>query len=298
MTPIDRADELASRFGLAIAPLFEQEAAPAPGVHSVLLDGAYGTFAMSVSEEELWRTPDPANWVWSSDVPHHVTVTSTQVAVLRWDRPKEARVFERGSIERNLDSFYGYLTEDRLRSNKSVVDHLVGFFRRLRSLAHAAGIPDVRATDLFTATLARLTAGPGIDLPAEAYGLAEDFHDLLARIDQRGLRAAIQEAEQGSGALSWLKLHPSLAIRHAGGQLFQEAHFELLRGATDFDLFGLVGASEVSTTSRGGAHFTPATLARSLVERAFQSLDVPVSQRNQLTLCDPACGSGAFLHEA
>lgn len=298
MTPIDRADQLASRFGLAIVPLFEQETMPAPGAHSILLDGAYGTFAMSVSEEELWRTPDPANWVWSSDVPHHVTVTPTQVAVLRWDQPKEARVFERGSIERNLDSFYGFLTEDRLRSNKSVVDHLVGLFRRLRSLAHAAGIPDVRATDLFIATMARLTVGPDIDLSAEAYGVAGDSHDLLARIDQRGLRAAIQEAEQGSGALSWLKLHPSLAIRHAGGQLFQEAHFELLRGATDFDLFGLVGASEVSTTSRGGAHFTPATLARSLVERAFQSLAVPVAQRDQLTLCDPACGSGAFLHEA
>lgn len=154
-------------------------------------------------------------------------MTPTQVAVLRWDRPKEARVFERGSIERNLDSFYGFLTEDRLRSNKSVVDHLVGLFRRLRSLAHAAGIPDVRATDLFTATLARLTVGPDIDLSAEAYGVAEDSHDLLARIDQSGLRAAIQEAEQGSGALSWLKLHTSLAIRHAGGQLFQEAHFEL-----------------------------------------------------------------------
>ena len=103
---------------------------------------------------------------------------------------------------------------------------------------------------------------------------------------------------QGTGALSLLRLHPALTIRHAGGQLFQEAHFELLRGATDFDLFGLVGASDVARESRGGTHFTPATLARCLVERALASLDPPVEQRNSLTLCDPACGSGAFLHEA
>lgn len=298
MSPADDTGNWARRFGLAVAPLFEHEAGSAPGCHSVLLDGAYGTFAMSVSEEELWREPGPANWVWSSDIPHHVTVTPTKVAVLRWDRPSETRVFERGSIERNLDRFYGFLTDDRLRSNRSVVDHLLGFFRRLRSLGHAAGLPDVRATDLFTASLARLIAREGESLSPATYGLAEDADELLTRLDQRGFQAIIQEVEQGAGALSWLRLHPSLAVRHAGGQLFQEAHFELLRGATDFDLFGLVGASEVAATSRGGTHFTPPTLARSLVERALASPSEPLDRRLDITLCDPACGSGAFLHEA
>jgi len=94
-----------------------------------------------------------------------------------------------------------------------------------------------------------------------------------------------------------LRLHPTLAVRHAGGQLFQEAHFELLRGSTDFDLFGLIGAPKVSEKSRGGTHFTPPTLARSVVERTLQVLG-DLSKRDELTLCDPACGSGAFLHES
>ena len=94
----------ARHFGLAMAPLFEHET-EAPGTHAVLLDGANGSFAMSLSDEELWRNPGPANWIWSSDVAHHVTVTAGKVAVLRWDRPADARVFERGSIERNLDRF-------------------------------------------------------------------------------------------------------------------------------------------------------------------------------------------------
>jgi adenine-specific DNA-methyltransferase len=134
MSSPDDSGQWARRFGLAVAPLFEQDAI-APGSHSVLLDGANGTFAMSVAEEELWRSHRPADWIWSSDVPHHVTVTSSKVAVMRWDRPEDARVYERGSVERNLEGFYGFLTEDRLRSNRSVVDHLLGFFRRLRSLA-------------------------------------------------------------------------------------------------------------------------------------------------------------------
>jgi SAM-dependent methyltransferase len=263
-----------------------------------LLDGALGTFAISITDDELWRSNGPANWAWSSDIAHHVTVTPTKVAVLRWDRASEPRVFGRESIERNLDRFYGFLIDDRLRSNRTVVEHLLGFFRRLRSLAHAARLPDTRATDLFTASLARLLAPDSRSLVPSAYGLADDADELIARIDDRGFKAVIQEVEQASGSLPWLRLHPSLAVRHAGGQLFQEAHFELLRGATDFDLFGLVGISEVSTTSRGGTHFTPPTLARSLVEQALMGLSGSLSQREELTLCDPACGSGAFLHEA
>lgn len=287
----------ASRFGLATAPLFENEAEAPAGMHTLLLDGMHGTFAMSEAEEELWRSPDPATWVWSSDVPHHVTVTGSKVAVLRWDRPNEPRVFERGSIERSLDRFYGFLNDDKVRSNRNVVEHMLSFFRRIRSLSHASGLPDKKATDVFTAVLARLINGDHGCSP-ELFGLSEDANDLLAKLDQNGLQAAVDEVKRGSAALSWMQLHPSLAIRHAGGQLFQEAHFELLRGATDFDLFGLVGLSDVAPISRGGTHFTPATLARSLVERAISSLAIPLAERNTLIICDPACGSGAFLHEA
>ena len=296
MSFADESGRWAHKFGLALAPMFEHEGAP-PGCHSVLLDGAYGTFAMSVGQEELWRSERPADWIWSSDIPHHVTVTASKVAVLRWDKPDEARVFDRQSIERNLERFYGFLTEDRLRSNRGVVEHLLGLFRRLRSLGHAANLPDTRATDLFTGALARLITGELAPSP-EVFGLAEDADQLLGAIDQRGLSAALDEVAQGAGALAMLQLHPALAVRHAGGQLFQEAHFELLRGASDFDLFGLIGKSEVAVTNRGGTHFTPATLARSLIERAFADLADPVHQRPALTICDPACGSGVFLHEA
>lgn len=297
MSMSDDPRHWAQRFGLAYAPLFEHDPANLRGDHAVLLDGAYGTFALSVSEDELWRDRDPADWIWSSDVPHHVTVTAAKVAVLRWDRPDAARVFDRRSVERSLERFYGFLNDDRLRSNRGVIDHLLGFFRRLRSLVHAAGLPDARAIDAFTAAMTRLIVGGNI-LPIADFGLAEDAEDVLAALDRGHLSAALRDVGHATGAMSQLSLHPSLAVRHAGGQLFQEAHFELIRGATDFDLFGVVGAAETAPVSRGGTHFTPATLARSLIERALDGLAEPVRGRQALTICDPACGSGAFLHEA
>ena len=63
----------AEQCGLALAPLFEMEEAIVPGSHHVLLDGGFGSFALSVSTDELWREANPANWAWSSDLPHHVT---------------------------------------------------------------------------------------------------------------------------------------------------------------------------------------------------------------------------------
>jgi hypothetical protein len=52
MTDFDEADWWAHRFGLARVPLFECEE-PAEK-HHVLLDGGYGSFALSLTDERIW----------------------------------------------------------------------------------------------------------------------------------------------------------------------------------------------------------------------------------------------------
>lgn len=292
------AMDWSQRFGLALAPLFEgHDAAVLPGEHNVLLDGGFGTFALSTSTEDLWRQDGPAGWAWSSDIAHHVTVTGTKVAVLRWDAPHEPKVYDRPGVERSLERFYAYLNEDRLRSNRGVVDHLINYFRRIRSLSHAAGLPDVQTTDVYLAALAHLIAPQDYEADPMRLGLSSDASDLCARLSANGLDAAATEVRSAPGGLSFLRLHPALAIRHAGGQLFQEAHFELLRVSPNHDLFGLLDAPETRTDNRGGTHFTPPALARIIVEQVLAAMP-DLATRETLTLCDPACGSGAFLHEA
>lgn len=290
------AELWAEDFGLAVAPLFEAPEGQIAGQHHVLLDGGHGTFAMSSTDDELWRTNDAAAWAWSSDIAHHVTVTSSKVGVVRWDRPGEPKVYSRKSVERSLPRFYSFLVEDRLRSNKTVVDHVLGLFRRLRSLSHVANIPDERVTDVFTAVLASLVArDEAVGDPAR-FGLRGDAFELCARLSPTGLEAAVGEVRRATGTLSQLVLHPALTVRHAAGQLFQEAHFELLRAPDNADLFGIIGAPEVSSRTRGGAHYTPPALARSVVEQTLSAVPgLPLRER--LVVADPACGSGAFLYE-
>lgn len=283
------------RFGLARSPMFTVENDVLPGTHEVLLDGGYGSFGLSVVEERS----DPAiaaGWAWSSDLPHHVTVSSKDVQVVRWDAASEEQVYSLESINRDPDGFYRFLCRDRLRSNRTVVQHLVSLFGRVRSLVAYARLPDDRAIDAFVTILGDLIAGDDAPADIAAFGLPSDADDLRKQLAGPTLDEALREIRTAPATLSALKLHPNLAIRHAGGQLFQEAHFDLVR-APQPDMFGYVEAVISTKNSRGGTHFTPPALARSIVDHTILQLD-EVSQRANLTICDPACGSAAFLHEA
>lgn len=291
------ADEIShswsNRFGLAVSPLFEQDEISNPGCHNVFLDGGQGTFVLSVADDDVWRDWQSAGWVWSSDIAHHVTVTPAKIAVVRWDNPTDVTLLNRNSVEKNLDDFYKFLAGDRIRSTRTVIYHLLNLFRQVRSLAVGAKVPDARSSEIFLFTLARLISeNSEIGVPSR-YGIADDVEDLSKKLNQTALSTAVAEIQRN--VASFLKLFPNLAIRHAGGLLFQEAHFELIR-VPSVDFFGHIDAPEVHEVGRGGAHFTPPALARSLVESAIGHLS-DLSNRGSLTVCDPACGSGVFLHE-
>ncbi|MEP3124141.1 MULTISPECIES: N-6 DNA methylase [Alphaproteobacteria] len=281
----------AKRFGLATAPLFEPGEAARPDEHTVLLDGGLGSFAMSETEEPIWREPQAASWVWSSNLPHHVTVSERVVAVRRWDNPR-AEEFSRTSIESHIESFYEYLTADRVRSTRRVVEHVLQLFKGVRSLVAEAGVPDERSIDVFLAFLDTLIERERKVEQAQERGAVDE---LLQALPAGGLDALLQEVGMRTSLQSF-QLFPSLAVRHAGADIFQEAHFELVR-TPGVDLFGYSGLAESKAVTRGGAHFTPAPLARSIAENSLTQIK-NLCTRKELTIMDPACGSGAFLQEA
>ena len=289
----DTPTDWALRFGLAQSPLFEPRELDVGGEHSVLLDGGYGSFALSVSQERLW--PDyrtPADWSWSSNLPHHVTVTDREVAVVRWDKPWE-EAFTRASVERQWEAFYQYLTADLVKSNQRVIEHMLGIFRSLRSLLAASRVDDDLSVEAFLALLSRAMVRRDVSAAPEHISHPEGESVLQSLpTGQADQLLEVLEARNVAG----LTAHPALAVRHAGSDIFQEAHFELLR-AHGADLFGYAQPAESAQVTRGGAHFTPAALARALVEQTL--VRVPdLTSRQILTVLDPACGSGSILHEA
>lgn len=295
MTQQTLTEVWSERFGLARSPLFQQETNVDGGVHSVLLDGGLGSFGMSLVDE----LPDPkevAGWAWSSDIPHHVTVAKERVQVVRWDAAHDAQVYSLESVQRDLNGFYRYLCRDKLRSNRTVVRHLVNLFGRVRSLVAHKGLSDQRSIDAFVTVLADLIVDNDQSVDVVAFGLPADANELLSEIAGPSLEEALYEIRTAPSSLSALTLHPNLAIRHAGGQLFQEAHFDLVRAPAP-DLFGYMDPAILERRSRGGTHFTPPALARSIVDHTLAHVK-DLSNRESLVISDPACGSAAFLHEA
>ena len=230
MTDIPLGAQWSGRFGLARSPMFEGELDGTTGQHEVLLDGGHGSFGLSVVEE-LSAPAHAAGWAWSSDLPHHVAVTKKEVQVVRWDAARDAQVYSLESVSRDLDAFYRYLCRDRLRSNQTVVQHLISLFGRIRALVAHARLPDERSIDAFVTILADLIAGEQGPAQPAAFGLPEDASDLRRLLQGRSLEEALRDIRRAPATLSALTLHPNLAIRHAGGQLFSGGPFRSGEGA-------------------------------------------------------------------
>lgn len=295
MTVDDITAAWASRFGLASSPLFGSQESPPEGSHHVLLDGGSGSFALSVSSDRLWKEPVCADWSWSCNLPHHVTVTEDEVAVVRWDKIN-AELFTRKSVENQISAFYSYLALDRIESNKRIVEFMLKMYRSIRSLVANSDLDDENSIDAFLAFLSRaMRMKQGSVIQSIITYVVED-DDILSSLPGHELEVLFEEMFDRKSSDMSLSVVPSLAIRHAGSEIFQEAHFELLRAPAP-DLFGHVGPAETRAVARGGAHFTPPALALTIVEQTLAQFS-NVQSRRELVLLDPACGSGAFLHEA
>ena len=287
------------QFGLAHAFLFEANEVSDSQNHAVLLDGGPGSFVLSVGEEP--REPKlAASWAWSSGLPNHVKISNSSVIVTRWDAPEASETFTLASVTQRLDIFYKYLAQRRVFGRRDVTVTLLNLFRAVRGEVNSAGADDEIAIVEFLEVLAHLVARERRHLTGEKT-FPEIWHEVRPSLGVDLALTATQreKIETGfhsevSAALS-LTLSTILAIRHAGGAIFQEAHF-LFRTSNQYDLFGYQPRSTVSKIDRGTHHFTPAPLARCIVEQALTAMK-DVEARARLVVVDPACGSGAILVE-
>lgn len=297
-TGLSSPDYWADRLGLALTPLFERHETHPAGDHEVLLDGGFGSFALSVSDDRIWENDTvAAAWSWSSNLPHHVTVTDKQVAVVRWDGP-QPELWTRSSVERQIEQFYRYLATDRVQSSQNVTNHMLMVFRRVRALVLDADINDDQSIDAYLEFLdLTIKKSRGADqINGSPLFVQSNAEPLLPRLSHQGLKELLRDVLPESSQASQPQLFPSLAVRHAGSEIFQEAHFELLRTSSP-DLFGYVAPPETTGFTRGSTHFTPPALARTIVEQTLAQLQ-NLKERPRLAILDPACGSGSFLHEA
>lgn len=288
--------------GLAPTQLFGSEPAFRPqGSHFALLDGVSASFLLSDVEGPI----DPriaATWAWSANVRTHVARDKSLVSVVRVsNQTSRADQFSRKDVESRLEAFLDFLVSDRRASQHDVVEMMLRTLHKVRARAYE-GNPNLSAAQTLEAFLLlaagrvegdqyrHATSAEWIAL-ATRYGISREATETLGNPSSE-LRDFNASLDLGSIGLNDLEL--GVAIRHAGGAIFQQATAALNTwgqvGLFDGYVETVAGHPDLSL----GAFFTPPGLARSLAEICLE----PFVDNDELSVADFACGSGVFLTEA
>ncbi len=268
------------------------------GSRFVLLNGLRGSFCLDLRGQD----PDPAearSVAWSANVGHYVALAHQAVVVHPWDRRSGApERYAFASVAGQLEDFHHYLEKTSPDASSSVVSHGMRAFRGLRTALgkEVDGPTALKAFLLFLACAHEGQDAGALDLTrweigeeavrAARHATAEDWSSLVAEFT-------------GGRKNEALELRIDLLLRHASGFMFQEAHYEALLvdiHQMKFDFAAPEPARVRRLEDSQGLHFTPPALSRTLVEESLHLLDLPREQ--QLTVFDPACGSGELLREA
>lgn len=293
-----RVFDWAQKLGLSASPLFGFEQAP-KGHHYALLNGVRGSFLLSSEVDQKESLSKAADWAWSSYVRHHVTITNGEVTVRRAAIGDDTDIFTRLTVERNLEKFFQFLELDERVPTINVVEHIVSTFQKHREALGKKGLNTEHVLSSFLFLLSTfLEEGLDDSLVAlsDAQTIITKYNLDPTGVDQKWLtddyRRRFSEHLRFNN-LTKRELELGLAIRHAGGALFQEAHAEISSAPIQLTLLGLPASTKGKIDFSTGAYFTPPGLARSVAEICIQ----PHLSDASLKIVDPACGSGIFLCE-
>ena len=319
------ADSWAAVLGMVSVPLFGRGRTDAPaGAHRALLDGDGASCTLSVVDSEgSMSSSIPLSWSWSSNLRHSLVVLRQEKKLLarRWDDPDDVRDW-RLSSPRWAEKVIESLAAIPKPRSRDVIRMLLEVFWTLRSNIEERGGTDTDLIRAFNALLVWADSSRRQIIDPESIERSLSLAGVLTALRNAnqldydpGLltNEEVRSFDIGSFIRTILDLSPStgivldpyLFIRHASGELYEAAHIKLRtpraprtieRQGTFFGDFTLDATPPRDEPSRD-THFTPASLARTLVMEAVREIRAMRSLPDRLSVLDPACGSGVFLEE-
>ena len=309
--------------GLVPVPLFGKASSVSHQSGNVLLDGQKSSFTFLVTEDPAELLSNRAlEWSWSSFLNHTVVADLKKELLLlrRWDSPDTIRRFQLPTSPRGVSQLFNLVKAAKPVAHTDVILHLLRAFRSIRA-AIRGGDNGHESLRIFNVLI--LAAKAVADRAVGRAEIAErnDISDIVALLETLGggypelLRASgateLKESSNGLFAQIILSrfidvesqfqyaLEPNLLMRHASGQLYQEAHLALERQPAQQSLFPGIDEADAATLppARSDVRFTPVALARTLVQQAVDALG-DLSKFPTLDILDPACGSAVFLIQA
>lgn len=251
---------------------------------SAMLNGTTHNFCVGYDcpyvEEPAFRDK-----VWSANMSTYLSITDDIIKLydIRKIQYEEIRTIE---VERDVQRFYSYLSTKRLPREDSVLEFVLSRFREIRSMLREESSAR-NSLSLLLNILAGLSESDDIEWKLPTNDVQLDF--IL-----RNRELVNETIDRLNIGMEQLGVKPSvdMILRHCSGALFQEANF-IAHFPTQLTLFPSVDFSIERNPNLVGAYFTPAYIARTIVEETLKNVEL----QNNLVVFDPACGSGVFLSE-
>lgn len=255
----------------------------------ILLDGGTGDFCIDIKPEISDK--DYFSSSWSSNTKNFVSVKEKILELYNWKKSKIESISSQ-VVKDNYLKFYSYLISNSIDSEYDIVPFILNIFRKLRNLTNEKERGTVSLNLLFLLLASYEEQNPFNTIDRAKWGLS-DFENPNNEFDNY-----LDEFSKGISVNQDLKPNIELILRHSSGALFQEAQKEALIFDKSLDLFSGTLSSIYNTRKilYSSIHYTPAYLARTIVENALNKVDLKIKET--LKIFDPACGTSEFLMEA
>ncbi|WP_027450946.1 HsdM family class I SAM-dependent methyltransferase [Xylanibacter brevis] len=273
--------------GMLSVPLLHRQTADRE--HYALLNGARNNLCLdgNLSEQSEWYR----KMAWSSGNNIYIAFDGGKCHIFRFDRP-QIESYEENLIFDHANKFFDYLGKGTGNIENSIVPYVLRAYRQIRNEIRTenSGLDSLKAL-LYLLALSR----DGENLNFDAWGMtAQDGN--IVQIIERNKWDMIAENFMNGIVFTDKRLKPDidLILRHTAGKLFEEANY-IAYLPPQLNLFPDEKIKYSYETTQDGAYFTPAFVARSIVEEVLINLDL--EGKESLTIFDPACGASGFLTE-
>lgn len=253
-----------------------------------LLNGTSNNLCLdgNSSEQSEWYR----KMAWSSGNNTYIAFNGGMCHIFRFDRP-QIESYDEKLVFDNATRFFDYLGKNTANLVNSIVPYVLRTYRSIRNEIRTenSGLDSLK---VLLYLLAYSRDGNNVNL--DDWGITAQDGAVFQMIDNNKWDMITESFTKGILVDKWLKPEIDLILRHTAGKLFEEANY-IAYLPPQLNLFPDEKIKYSYDTTHDGAYFTPAYLARSIVEEVLRNVDL--KNKNKLTIFDPACGASGFLVE-
>lgn len=255
-----------------------------------MLDGDINNFCLDYSESQDMDADAYRQQAWSSNMRNYIRVAGDDVMLYRVGDGSPERI-QKNLVLNNLEKFYQYISPKQdAPTIEGIVPFVMREFRGIRNWLREEDSAESSMTALlYMLAFIKDNGNVGID-NLTALGLPTNALDVVGNLPS--MEEHLQNLRDG---MNGFLPDVSLLLRHAAGQLFEEANY-IAKFNPQLNLFTNYDIKYAYDPQKLGAFYTPTYLARSIVEKVIK--ESHIEGKEEISILDPACGSGEFLVEA